>query len=60
MIEAIRGLNRSASEPFLKLFDEETLACYLRRLTLLHGHRGKTTHWKRDTIHPAVTARLCA
>lgn len=60
MIEEIHRYNRSASPTFLQCFNDETLEVYLKRLTLLHGHRGKETQWVRNTIEPAVTARLCA
>lgn len=60
MIEAIRLHNRSATSDFLVHFDEQTLDNYLRRLTTLHDHRGKGTNWVRETVTPAVTARLCA
>jgi hypothetical protein len=60
MIDEIRQLNRSASPDFLQRFDDETLGDYLRRLTRLHGHRGRETSWVRETPHPAVTMRMCA
>lgn len=60
LIEEIRQFNRSVTPEFLRNFDEETLHHYLRRLTMLHGHRGPDTAWIRDTPRPAVTMRLCA
>ena len=60
MIEMIRQRNRSASSEFLVKFDEEALRTYLRRLTTLHGHRGRASTWVRQGISPASITRACA
>ncbi len=58
IIEAIRQHNRSATEEFLALFDEQALQSYLRRLTTLLGHRGRDSVWVRQGDTPAVVTRL--
>lgn len=60
MIELIRQRNRSASSEFLVKFDEEALQTYLRRLTTLQGHRGRSSIWVREGIAPASITRACA
>lgn len=60
MIDLIRQRNRSASSEFLVKFDEEALRTYLRRLTTLQGHRGRTTSWVRQGAAPASITRACA
>ncbi len=60
MIDLIRQRNRSASSEFLIKFDEEALRTYLRRLTTVHGHRGRSSVWVRDGIASASITRACA
>lgn len=60
MIEQIRRCNRSVSAEFLLAFDEEALGSYLRRLTALHGRRGKSSVWVREDGRGAATGRVCA
>ncbi|GAB4107944.1 MAG: hypothetical protein Kow00105_12670 [Phycisphaeraceae bacterium] len=60
MIELIRQRNRSASSEFLVKFDEEALSNYLRRLTTLQGHRGRSSVWVRQGANPASVTRACA
>ena len=60
MIERIREHNRSASSEFLVKFDEEALSTYLRRLTTLQDHRGRSSVWVRKGIAPASVMRACA
>ena len=45
---------------FLVKFDEEALRTYLRRLTTVHGHRGRSSVWVRDGIASASITRACA
>ncbi len=60
MIDLIRQRNRSASSEFLVKFDEDALKTYLRRLTTVQGHRGRSSVWVRSGIAPAATMRACA
>jgi hypothetical protein len=60
MIDLIRQRNSSASTDFLVKFDEEALRIYLRRLTTVQGHRGRSSVWVRHGIAPASTTRACA
>ena len=60
MMEMIRERNRSASNEFLVKFDEEALSTYLRRLTTLQDHRGRSSVWIRKGIAPASITRACA
>ena len=60
MIQAIRERNRSVSDEFLVRFDEKALGAYLRRLTNIHGHRGRSSVWVRNSSDRAVVARACA
>jgi len=60
MIEQIRQRNRSASNEFLIKFDEQALRTYLRRLTTVHGHRGRSSIWVRDGSAPASMTRASA
>jgi len=56
LIEAIQQHNRTALPEFLWRFEEQELDRYLRRLTLVHNHRGPMSVWRRETICPAITA----
>jgi len=60
MIEQIRERNHSASNEFLIKFDEQALRTYLRRLTTVHGHRGRSSIWVRDGAAPASMTRASA
>jgi len=60
MIDLIRQRNRSASSDFLVKFDEEALRTYLRRLTTVQGHRGRSSVWVREGVSPASITRACA
>ncbi|MFW5682320.1 MAG: hypothetical protein ACOC1G_04880 [Phycisphaeraceae bacterium] len=60
MIEQIRMHNRSARTDFLTHFDEAALKQYLARLTHLHGRRGPTSVWVRESQNPAVVTRTAA
>jgi hypothetical protein len=56
LIEAIRSFNRSVQRDFLDGFQERELESYLRRLTLLLGHRGPNSVWVREgDTHAVVT-----
>jgi len=59
-IDLIRQRNQSASAEFLIRFDERTLDAYLRRLSTICNHRGRSSRWVRDTNSPAVTTRTAA
>jgi hypothetical protein len=59
-IDLIRQRNHSASAEFLGRFDEASLEVYLRRLSQIAGHRGRTSRWVRSTTSPAVTTRSAA
>jgi len=58
MIDAIRRQNRSAAVAFLTAFDEQALENYLKRLTRVHGQRGRSSIWVREGKSPAVVTRL--
>lgn len=60
MIEQICERNRSASSEFLVKFDEEALSTYLRRLTTLQDHRGRSSVWVRKGVASASVMRACA
>lgn len=57
MIDAIRQHNRTADEDFLASFDEQSLQRYLKRLTDIHGRRGKSSVWVREARTPAIVSR---
>ena len=57
IIEEIRRHNRSAQPDFLGMFDEPALERYLRRLTQVHGHRGRSSVWVRDGETAAIVTR---
>lgn len=59
-IDLIRQRNHSASTEFLTRFDERTLDTYLRRLSTVCNHRGRSSRWVRETTSPAVTSRIVA
>ena len=55
IIEAIRQHNHTAPSEFLSGFADEELELYLRRLTQVLGHRGRGSHWVRESqTHAAV------
>lgn len=58
MIETIREHNRTAATDFLMSFKEDQLIRYLRRLTDVAGHRGRTSVWVREGETPAIVARV--
>lgn len=58
MIEAIRQVNRSASDVFLDAFEQPQLDRYLRRLCEVHNHRGSTSRWVREPETPAIVSRM--
>jgi hypothetical protein len=60
MIDLIQQRNNSATSEFLVKFDEDALKTYLRRLTTVQGHRGRSSVWVRDGIAPASIMRACA
>ena len=59
-IDLIRQRNRSASPEFLTHFNERNLEVYLKRLSMVAGHRGSGSRWVRETTSPAVTSRIVA
>lgn len=59
-IDLIKQRNHSASSEFLVRFDKKALENYLRRLSHVAGHRGRSSRWVRDTTSPAVTTRCVA
>ncbi len=59
-IDLIRQRNQSASAEFLTRFDERSLDSYLRRLSTISNHRGRSSRWVRETSSPAVTTRQAA
>jgi len=58
MVETIREHNRTAPADFLMTFKEDQLKRYLRRLTDLSGHRGRSSVWVREGETPAIVARV--
>ena len=57
VVEAIRQRNPSAEAEFLTSFSQQTLECYLKRLTDVCGHRGAGSIWVRTGDIPAVVMR---
>ncbi len=58
MIEAIRQVNRSASDEFLGGFEPSQLDRYLRRLSQIHNCRGSASRWVREPETPAIVCRM--
>jgi hypothetical protein len=58
MVALIREHNRTAEADFLMRFEPRVLESYLRRLTLIHNQRGRTSVWVREGDTPAVVARV--
>ncbi len=56
IIDAIRKQNPTALPEFLGDFGERELESYLRRLTQVHGQRGRRSVWVREgDTHAVVT-----
>ncbi len=56
IIDGIRVINRSASPAFLERFELHELESYYRRLTHVHGQRGRGSAWIREgDTHAVVT-----
>ena len=57
LIEAIRKLNPTASEPFLLGFDDQALRQYLDRLGLLSKRGTRDSAWVRHGASRSVITR---
>jgi hypothetical protein len=53
LIDAIRQQNRTASEQFLRGFDEPALKAYLSRLSLGRKRGTRESVWVRPAAEPA-------